>query len=191
MKIRLVLLLVVFLGLAVTWASKTAKPPTPQGDSAADATDDDTPRQYTKVDQLLLSDRPLPGKEMHDEADVSVRISVDPTPNKHRLLLEFTEAHGYYVETFYVRPWYKATPDAEYDENAPGPDGLVINKYIPPNGTMTYCSPLVPSEMGRIGGDMGTSENWGVEIRKFGRARTKEEAPNPLPVLAIASEECN
>jgi len=191
MKIRLALLIVVLLGLAVTWASKTAKPPTTQGGSTPDATDDAVSPQFTKLDQLLLSERPLPGKEMRAEAEVSVHVSVDPTPGKNRLLFEFTEAHGYYVESFWVRIWYKSTPDEEFEDEGPGRNELFVNKYIPPNGTMTYCAPLVPAELGKLRGEIGTSENWGTILRKVGRARTKEEAPNPLPVLAVASEECN
>lgn len=187
MKIRLILLLVVFAGLAVALAAKVAKPPAP---STQPVPDDEVSPAVTKPDQKSLSERELPGKEMKKEAEVSVRVSVDPTPNKNRLLFELTEAHGYYVETFSVLVWYKSTPDMER-EDAPWGTDIFFDKYIPPNGTLTFCAPLVPAELGKVGGEMGTSENWGAEVRWIGRARTKEEAPNPLPKLAVASEECN
>jgi hypothetical protein len=179
MKPRLIILIVAAAGLAVYFATRAAAPPkeeTTLSDGISDAE-----RQRIRDMQTPLAARDLLGDEPAEPADLSIRVEVDPGSEKNRLYYHITEAHGYYVETFYIEFWYKPTPDTSADAS---PLFLThhANEYLKANETLSSCIEIVPAELSRVGGDMGTTENWEAWVADYGRART--ENPDPLPEIA-------
>ena len=183
MSTRLIILLVVVVGLAVFFA---VRPRVPEG---AEATPDrDTsPEEQARLELLKtpLGKRELPGDEPPEPADISVIVEVDPTETKNRLYLYFTEAHGYYVEELAVEVYHRTRNDTTGEENLAYFLRHPFNIYIEANKTLRHCIELVPGELERIGGDIGTSEDWIAEVVSHGRARLED--PDPLPPLSKVS----
>ena len=129
---------------------------------------------------MALGERTLPGEEPAEPPDLAVQVEVDSGSGKNRLHFYVTEAHGYYVEEFEIEFFYKPTPDTTIDDS-PFTFRQFYYDYVTANETYVSCLEVVPTELQQIDNDMGTSENWGAEIVRHGRARY--ENPDPLPPI--------
>jgi len=178
MSARLLILIVVVAGLAVYFAVRTSAPADKEPQYEPEISAEEL--QHIRVLQTDLSKRDLPGEEPAEPADLSIQWEVDPTGEKHRIYYYITEAHGYYVETFNIDFYYMPTPDTTYEES-PLLVSTYVDDYLKANDTFKGCLEVVSAELARVGGDMGTTENWGAEIDDYGRARTQN--PDPLPPL--------
>lgn len=168
MKPTLLILLAVFIVVLVVWL--TREPPAP-GQIADD--DPDVPTTMGKVGNILpLGKRPLPGEEPDVPPVFQVQVEVPQDAGGTRIYLHITEEHGYYVETFNIHLHKKETPGQFVD--------LRYNRYLEANGTLTLQENIVDRELLNLfGGEMGTSEDWGARVQRYGRAR--EENPDRLP----------
>ncbi len=178
MNVRLVILVLLAGGLAVYFAvGKNREPVNVEPlETGVDPEDEDRIR----AEQDTLDQRDLPGEEPSEEPELAVTVEVDRSKGKNRLYFNLSEKHGYYVETFRVAAWYKEPGLTDY-EDAKCQVRLYVNDYIKANETLRICAEAVPAELARVGGDMGTTENWDAEITDYGRARAKN--PDPLPPL--------
>ncbi len=175
MSSRFWILIAVAVILALLAAWKFSSPPAPENgsDFVGEPIDPETNK--------LLSQRDLPGIEPPEEPEVDIQVEVNTSSGKNRLDYYISESHGYYVEVFKIDFFWKETPEMEYDESP-----LVVSHYddvyVRANETLKHCLEIVPAELTRVGGDIGTTENWGAIITWHGRAR--EQDPDPLPKLA-------
>ncbi len=182
MKPRFAILLVAAAIVGVALYVKKTAPPVPTAPEAEDAADALSPEEQQRLDvqKTPLDRRPLPGREPPDPPVLSTTVEVDTSSGKNRVCAFVTEAHGYYVETFRIRIFHKGqnggdgTPALEFEHYA--------DSYLKANDTLRECVEVVPAELGDIGGEIGTSEDWGAEVTYHGRARL--ENPDPLPVQA-------
>lgn len=179
MKPRLLILIALAGGLAVYFAMVKGKPRA-EFDPAlnrlsGEAGDISEQQRKELITELALL--PLAGDEPPDAPDLAVSIEVDTSAGKNRLYVTLSESHGYYVENFRVRIWYKDTPETDYADS-PLRFDHVMDKYIKANETLRDCFEVVPAELEHIGGDIGTSKKWGAEVSSHGRAR--EDNPDPL-----------
>lgn len=178
MKPRLIILLVLALGLAIWFATKSNdnKP----GASAPPAPEELTTDATAEARKVELAEIPLPGNEPSEPAQFSVKMEVDQSSGKNRLVFYITEKHGYFVETMNLRLWY--TPTGKDIDTKESPLVLThyINDYMQAKQTFKGHLEVVPAELAQVGGKIGASENWRGEITKYHRAR--EADPNPLPV---------
>lgn len=180
MKPRLLILILLAGGLAVYFATASNKP-TGRPDNGFDPKSGDDRNLTERQGRELITDLamlPLEGNEPEEPADLSVTIEVDTSSGKNRLFVTLSEAHGYYVESFRLRLWYKDTPETEYADSSLRLQPA-IDKYIRANETLRDCLEVVPAELARIDGDIGSTEDWGAEIAWHGRARLQN--PDPLP----------
>ena len=181
MSPRLVILLAVAVVLAIGVAYKINRP-VPEAieepDSELDADED---LESLREKQKTLRERDLPGSEPPEEPDLSIQVEVNTQSGKNRLVFYITEAHGYYVEEFDIAFWYKEKPDTDFEES---PVSFVhhLENYVRAGETLRDCIEVVPAELRHVGGDIGTSENWGARILRHGRSRA--ENPARLPPLA-------
>lgn len=179
MKSRLVILLVVAVGMGVFLLVRSKTPPGQEPELKQNLTAEQL--EHYKLLKMRLSERPLPGEEPPEPADVRVTVEVDSMETKHRLYLYLSETHGYYVETLNV-DIYRVTRDEQTGEQEQ--QWIVSNPfeiYLEADQILRTCIELVPSEMERIDNDLGTSEDWVAEVASYGRARV--ENPDPLPPL--------
>lgn len=186
MGARLIILVVVAGALAVYFAvAKNREPVTIELEELPEEGPSADELAKIREVQQILTDRPLPGREPAAIPDVAVSVEVDRTSGKNRLFFNITEAHGYYVESFRVGVWYKPSGRDIDPEDSPLHFEVYVNDYVKVNDTLRTCAEVVPAELSRVGGDMGTSANWDAEIGWHGRAREKD--PDPLPPLARAT----
>lgn len=183
MSVRLVILILLAGGMALYFAAGKNKAPTTI--EVVEVQEDELPpeeKHRLDEERKTLAQRPLPGREPEDppEApeDFSVVVEVDHSSGKNRLYFNISEKHGYYVETFRLLAWYKK-PGVTGPENSPLTVPDYVNDYLKANDTLRRCIEIVPAELSRVGGDMGTSENWEARIDEYNRARVKD--PDPLP----------
>ena len=185
MKARLLILIVLAGGLAVYFAVGKNRAPTvvetvTQGEDpdGREMTPDQIKRK--REEQTELCKRPLPGVEPPEKPDLAVTVEVDPTGKKNRLYFNISESHGYYVETFRIQAWYKRE-GVTGPEDSPLEWTLYVDNYLKANETFRTCAEVVPAELSRVGGDMGTTANWDAKIIWHCRARAKN--PDPLPFV--------
>lgn len=178
MSARLVILIVLAAGLAVFFAVRASAP----AEKEPVYKDPIKPEELERIRllQTELRFRALPGEEPVEPAELSIQWEVDPSGRKNRIYYYITEEHGYYVETFNIDFYYKPTPDTTFEES-PLIVPAHVNDYLKANDTFSGCLEVVDAELARVGGDMGTTENWGAEIADYDRARTRN--PDPLPPL--------
>jgi len=170
MKPRLLLLVAIAAGLAIYFASAKSRNPTSTIEEPIGDSDDEEDRSITDALKITLDKLPLPGREPAEPADVAVQLEVDRSRGKNRIYFTLSERHGYYVEQFRIGfGWKKGGLDKEQ----------YFDRYIKANETLRLCLEVVPAELAKIGGDMGTSEDWDAEVSWHGRAR--ERNPDPLP----------
>lgn len=183
MSPRFWILIVVAAGLVV-YVAMRAPVPAKEEMTFDDGISEEERARIREV-QSLLQDRDLPGEEPVEPADLSVRVEVETASGKNRLYYYITEAHGYYVETFDIEFHYKPTPDATAFDS-PLVWNQFVNDYVKANETLVGCLEVVPAELDKVGGDIGTSENWGASIPSYGRARLQN--PDPIPPLSRVAE---
>lgn len=181
MSARLLILIVLAGVLAVYFAVGKNRAPAVV-DPAAEDDEWMTREERDRIDQekIELPNRPLPGEEPPEPPDLAVTVEVDRTSGKNRLYFNITESHGYYVETFRINVWYKRE-GVNGPQDSPLHFTVYKNEFLKANETFRTCAEVVPAELSRVGGDMGTTENWDAEIIFHGRAREKN--PDPLPAV--------
>lgn len=181
MSARLLILIVLAGGLAVYFAVAKNRAPTVV-EPAAEDDDGITKEERERIDQekIELYQRPLPGKEPAEAPDLAVTIELDRTSGKNRLYFNISESHGYYVETFRIQVWYTRA-GVTGPEDSPLRFTVYKNEFLKANETFRTCAEVVPAELSRVGGDMGTTQNWDARIISHGRARGKN--PDPLPLV--------
>lgn len=168
MKPRLLILLALAGGMAVFLATRAAAPPekeTPLNQGM-------TPEEKARISdsKKRLGDFPLPGEEPGIDPEFDIQLEVDPTGEKNRLFFYVTEAHGYYVETFDLEFYYMKDSDTSCDD-APQIASMRLEDYLEANGTLRGCIDVTNNELSRVGGVMGTTENWCAAVVDYGRAR--------------------
>lgn len=186
MNPRLLILIALAAGLAIFMAMRPVAPaaqtvtegPTfesnPEGDSV----------EETRALQTPLWDRELPGEDPPAEPDIEVTVEVDTSNGKNRLVYFVTEAHGYYVEGFAIEFYFLPDPGVEELD-----EPLLtqrINDLLEANSTLRGCLEVVPAELARVGGSIGTSENWDALVTWHGRARVQD--PDPLPKVYMPNK---
>lgn len=178
MSARLLILVALAAGLAVYFATK--KPAVPQAIEELEAPSAKERADLDEV-QTPLPKRNIIGEIPSEKPRVSVKFEVESTKGKNRLVFYITEEHGYYVDGFEIDFWYKANPEMTRSQSPLPLNHKILNRYLPANETLKDCLELTDAEMRRINEDMGTSENWGAEIKAFGHYFSKN--PDPLPKL--------
>jgi len=175
MKTRLILLLVLAIGMTMFLVFRPKTPENQQPDF------EQTLTAEQELMKIPLSQRDLPGDEPPEPAEVRVSVEVDPQDAKNRLYLVFSEAHGYYVETLQVDIYHAVTDDETGEQELQYFMSNPFDVYIEAKEVLRHCILLVPAEMQRIDGNLGTSDDWEAEVTSYGRARV--ENPDPLPPL--------
>ena len=178
MKPRLLILIVVAAGLAVYFASLKSRPVSTKVDAPDESILSAEDRERIDLTQKTLDAFPLPGKEPAEPADLSVQVEVDRSKGKNRLYFTISERHGYYVEQFRIGFWWKKGGVKE-PKNSPLDAEQFFDRYLKANETLRLCMEVVPAELSKVGGDIGTNDDWGTEAAWHGRVRDKN--PNPLP----------
>lgn len=183
MNARLLILIVVAGALAVGLALRPNNPKaagqTKPGFQAPGG------KSITRVrqEQEPMRERELPGETPPDAPIFHIDVEVDRASGKNRLVYYLTEEHGYYVQRFMIDFWYTDGTIEGADES-PLVVTQAIERYLKANDTLTYCLEIVYPELDRIGGDIGTSENWEAAVISHGRYRAQN--PDPLPLLGEA-----
>ncbi|MBI4719308.1 MAG: hypothetical protein HY763_16045 [Planctomycetes bacterium] len=188
MSARLVILIVVAAALAVFFAvRKPAAPP------SAAAVDDDAlvespearaDRELADIVNTPLHRRgPLPGEDPNPPPELDVKVEVDTSGGKNRLVLYISEKHGYYVEWFSIDFWHVANEAQRTDpKGTPFFTNYVLDRYLKANETLRDCIEIVDAELLRTKTKtIGTADDWAARISKYGRARAKN--PDPLPIV--------
>ena len=178
---RFLILIVLAGGLAVYFAVGKNRAPVVV-ETAAEDDDWMTKEERERIDKekIELSKQLLPGKEPAEPPDLAVTVELDRSSGKNRLYFNITESHGYYVEAFRIQVWYKRE-GVTGPENSPLSFSVYKNEFLKANETYRTCAEVVPAELSRVGGDMGTTQNWDASIIYHGRAREKN--PDPLPAV--------
>lgn len=185
MNPRLLILFALAGGLAVFLAVKASSPKSAEVDDADFLQSvDGLDGPLNPITQVLLWRRDLPGEEPPEEPELDIQVEVDQVSGKNRLNFWISESHGYYVETFRIRFWYKETPEMTLMESLYDFEHY-LDKYVQANETFKDCIEVVPAELANVGGGMGSSENWGAVIQHHGRWRAKN--PDPLPPIVSMS----
>lgn len=180
MNPRLIILVFLAGGMAVFLAMR---PPPKPDDSLPRIPANGITEKETDEAKVPLGKRPLDGEEPSEPAEFDVRVEVDPSGRKTRLFYYITEMHGYYVEEPVLTLWHIAEPGLEL-EDTDLRIKKIVSDYIRANETYTGCVDVVPAELGRVGGDIGTDENWAAHVESWGRTRLED--PDPLPAVVYA-----
>jgi hypothetical protein len=172
-----VILLVLAAGLSIFLAVRASSPPKEtlldDGISAAEL-------ERIRDSQKRIFEDPLPGEEPPVPPELDIRIEVDPTGEKNRILYYITESHGYYVDAFEIDFWYKPTPEATR-QASPLVRTQILDDYLKANETFKGCFDVVDAELAVIGGEMGTTENWGAEVYHHAQGRARMQNPDRFP----------
>jgi hypothetical protein len=80
--------------------------------------------------------------------------------------------------------YYKPTPDTT-PEQSPFALQQSLDQYIPANETLRGCIELDPALLRQVGGQIGTSENWGQ--RSSATTGPARATPTPCPPNASCS----
>jgi hypothetical protein len=138
----------------------------------------DPERVRIRDDQKTTDQFPLAGKEPAEPVELAVQTEVDRSKGKNRLYFTVSERHGYYVEQFRIRFWWKRGGVKNW-ENAPLVVEQLFDRYLKANETLRLCMEVVPAELVRVGGDIGATGDWDAEVSWHGRVRAAN--PNPFP----------
>lgn len=180
MNPRLIILIVLAGGMAVYLATRPAPV---VSDELPGVNAGVEPGEFDPNAAKPIWTQPLDGEEPPEVPEFDIRVEVDPSGRKNRLYFYIDEAHGYYVEKPVIKFWYVSEPGQELRDSAL-PIGLIVNDYVRANETYKGCIDVVPAELKKVGGDIGTDANWDVRIESWGRARSQN--PDPLPVIVDA-----
>ncbi len=172
MGARLIVLIVLGAGLAVYYGTRT--PVAPDAHVKIQEFDSDKPEPGQ-----MLWHYDLPGEQPAEPPDLELDISVDPADGKNRIYFTLSEANDYYVESFILEFWYLTDPDTEFEES---PLRVVhyVDKYIKAGEVLEDCTDVVNEELKRVGGEMGTIDNWAGRISGRGRMRYRTANPPEL-----------
>ncbi len=184
MIVRLVILLVLAAGLSIFLAVRASAPPTET--QVSDNLSAQELERHRSEKQHVWQ-HPLEGEEPPVPPELDIQIEVDPTGKKNRILYYITEAHGYYVEAFEIDFWYKPTPDTTKEESPLVRTQLLSSYYLKAKETLKGCFDVVTAEMDVIGGEMGTNENWGVEVFHHPQGRARMQNPDRFPQVGNAT----
>ncbi len=130
----------------------------------------------------------LPGEDPPDELEFDLNVWVDDADDKNRLYFSISEVHGYYVESLNLDFYYKSTADTTYEDSKLRLP-VYINNYIKAGETFTDFVEVVDAEIDSVTDDIGSTENWGVEVTGYGRAREKN--PEILHAVVRASTDAD
>lgn len=185
MNARLIILIVLAGALAVYFALR--KPPAPKPIEEIEAPN---PQERADLDELQtpLPSRNLTGLTPPERPRFSIRMDVDNSKGKNRLLMYISEEHGFYADGFDIDFWYRKTPDMPRADSPLPLNHKILNRYLPARETLVDCIELTDAEMRRINEDMGTAENWAAEIKHFGHCFL--DNPDPIPRLDVYRESC-
>ena len=126
-------------------------------------------------------------QEAPGPAEIAIQVWEDPADGKSRLYFALTEANGYYVDTINLTFWYKENENMVAEESS-----LVVrvplNNFIKANEPLNDCIDVVWAELENVGGDMGTTENWGGRVDGYHRACLGDPKRMPTVTKAIS---CN
>lgn len=175
---RLVILLVLATGLSIYLAVRASSPPKETQVSDNLSAED---LERIRNEKKPVWEHPLEGEEPPVPPELDIQIEVDPTGKKNRILYYITEAHGFYVEAFEIDFWYKPTPDATREESPLVRTQLLPGYYLKAKETLKGCFDVVTAEMDVIGGEMGTTENWGAEVYHHPQGRARMQNPDRFP----------
>lgn len=162
---RLVCLVLAGVGLAIYLAMRASAPPTAVVEMDGELSEE---LQLIREKQESIGDLPLDCEEPAEPPVIAIRHEVRPGEGKNRLHYWLDEAHGYYVEAPVIEFFYVRSPGA----GRPADDlvwQLPLNNYITANETFAGCMDLTDNELAPLGGGMGTTENWGARIVRYGR----------------------
>lgn len=181
MKPRLLILCACLGGMAIWVALTGSAPADPVGEIEEQS-------QEVQDSKKMLYEWDLPGEEPSVELEFDMSVWVDDADDKNRLYFSISEIHGYYVESLSLDFYYKPTPETTYEESRLRLP-MYVNAYIKAGETLTSFVEVVPGELKAVDGDFGTTENWGLEITYFGRAREKN--PKILRTVVRASKDAD
>ncbi len=179
MGARLILLIVFGAGLAVYYG--TRKPVAPDSHVKVQEI-------AGKEPNLMLWNYDLPGEQPAEPPDLELSLSVDPSDGKNRIYFTLSEANDYYVETFVLEFWYLTDPDTEFEES-PIQIEHYLDKYIKAGEVLEDCTDVVAAELMRVGGEMGTIDNWAGRIS--GRGSMRYRTANPPELRRENTPGCN
>lgn len=177
MRARLMILIALGAGLALFYAFRP--PPTKIVSTA--------PKDTTDDNALMLHIYDLECPTTSIEPEIELDVSVDPSDNQTRLSFRLSETHDFYVQSFMLEFWYKPDPDTTCEES-PYCFVVPLDHYIKAGEVFEGCVGLNGAEVGIVGGDMGTSENWGGHVLDY--AMTKWCTEDPELLRREETEEC-
>ncbi len=133
---------------------------------------------------------PPPGDEPEERPVFDVRIEVDKSTPKNRVVLYISETHGYYVECPIIELWWHEAGNETGPEDLPEPYPIQydINNVILANQTFKDCIEITNPELEPVGGDIGTDDNWSGRVIGYSHARLKNM--DPPRVLPKSGREC-
>ena len=181
MGARLILLIVLGAGLAVYYGTRTPAAP------GSHVKVQEIRRDIIEPNQLLWN-YDLPGEQPAEPPDLELTLSVDPADGKHRIYYTLSEANDYYVETFVLEFWYLTDPDTEFEES-PIQVSHYVDKYIKAGDVLEDCLDVVGAELSKVGGEMGTIDNWAGRLT--GRGNVRYRAANPPELRREATPGCD
>lgn len=177
MNIRLVILLVVVAGLAAWYVMAPSKSTTSGTGSVANEAGGEA-QPIEDVPDMI--NQPLEGDDPSVKPEFDVKVEVDTASGKNRLVFYVTEKHGFFVESFRIEFWYHEA-GKKIEPNA---SKLKLthheNDYIKAKETWRKHIEIVPAELARVGGSIGSSENWSARMAWYNRAREKNPDKFPL-----------
>lgn len=189
MGARLLILVIVAGGLAVYFAVQPAKQAA-GGDSEGEDILVLHGEGQADVDvvKATVAEQPIGGTEPSVEPEFIIQLEVDRTGGRSRLVVNLSEKHGFYADTFDIEVWRKG-PNVTGPMDSPHSFIIHINNFLRANSTFRTCADVMPSELDRFGGDIGTPADWDFQLLRFGRVREKD--PDPLPrVSPLAKSVC-
>lgn len=194
MSTRLIILAVIAAILALRFATTMSDPPKAETQEEASIYDGDGTHSLEDIRVMqkdLWTRGDLPGKKPGVAAEPQVRVEVDTSGGKNRFYLYISESHGFYMDTITIDVWYTGENNEYNDDNSPlTVTQRIMNKYLKANDTLVDCMEIVPTELDRIGGDIGDTQNWDAEVVSWMDNRVRESNPDPLPLI-YESDRCD
>ena len=169
MNARILLLLVLAAGLAAFLAMRSSAPPKQVVEPPINGNDNGG--------SLLLWTLEGSGETPDTPPEFDIQLEVDTSGGKNGLVFFITETHGFYVNTLKLRLWWHDVGEVIDEQDSPHSVELFVNNYIKAGETLKYCIQLTDPEIANAGGDIGTSDNWSVEVEDYSHVRAKNRDP--------------
>ena len=173
MSARTIILLVLAAGMAVFLALRSSAPPTPPEPPLPVNDNDNT----SGLLWTLEGPCEPPCEEPDIPPEFDIQTEIDTSSGKNRLVLYVTEAHGFYVNTMYLRIWFHEAGEVIDQEDSPHSFQHFVNNYVKAGETLKYCIELTDPEIAAAGGDIGTGDNWSAEVEEWSHVRAKNRDP--------------